>query len=112
MPTFLARYSAVQIVHAAILLLLVIALAVQTVRIEGFKVWPLSHKGLKAQVSELRAELKSISDKRNEQKVITRDRIVIAKQGESEAGKRAKRVEDAPLVGECKTPAEVMQSGL
>ena len=45
MPSFLARYSAVQIVHAAILLLLCVALAVQTVRIEGFKIWPLSING-------------------------------------------------------------------
>jgi hypothetical protein len=37
---------------AAIVLALVIALAVQTVRIEGFRVWPLSHKGLKAQRDE------------------------------------------------------------
>jgi hypothetical protein len=58
--------------------------------------------------TELTAELKRISTAKNEQKVITRDRIVIADKGRSEAEGRAKVIEVAPLPGNCKTPSEVL----
>jgi hypothetical protein len=62
--------------------------------------------------TELTAELKRISTAENEQKVITRDRIVIADKGRSEAEGRAKAIEAAPLPGNCKTPSEVLQADL
>jgi hypothetical protein len=108
----LARFSVVQLCSAAGALLVVLALAVQTARIEGFKVWPISVKGYKAEVSDLRGQLKAISSKRNEQKettgrVIERVRVV-----ERDAGTRAERIERAATAPECQTPSEIMGADL
>jgi hypothetical protein len=73
--------------------------------------WQIERRGhAKAshRIVELTAELKRISTAKNEQKVITRDRIVIADKGRSEAEGRAKVIEVAPLPGNCKTPSEVL----
>lgn len=87
-------------------------LVVQTVRIEGFKLWPISINGLKAELRDARAELRRISSKKNEQQVITRDRIVVVEGKEREADKVAEQVENAPLPGQCRTPETVLGADL
>ena len=49
-------------IKGAIIAALTLALAVQTVRIEGFKVWPFSVKGLKVKLADARAEIKRMND--------------------------------------------------
>lgn len=46
----------------AIIAVLALLLVVQTVRIEGFKVWPVSIKGLKVKLADARAEIKRMND--------------------------------------------------
>lgn len=58
------------------------------------------------------AELQRISSSRNEQKVVTRDRIKVVTQRIEVAGKRAERVEQAPVPGGCKTKPEIMGADL
>lgn len=67
---------------------------------------------LKAQIELQAAELKRISTKRDEQKVITHGRIVIADKGRKQAEDKAKVIEAAPLVPGCKTPPEIMGADL
>lgn len=89
--------------------LMALALAVQTVRL-GLA----ENRADKLRIAnnELRAELKSISDKRNEQKAETSRRIDRAERGNKEADKIARKIEEAPLPGQCKTPAEIMGADL
>ena len=92
--------------------LLVMALMIQTARIEGFRVWPVSTTGYKADLRKVRDELRRISSKKNEQKVITRDRIVVVEGKERQADKVAERVENAPLPGQCRTSPEILGADL
>ncbi len=99
-------------------ILLVIAV-VQTVRIDGFGIWPLKINGMKAKyetaidkLAEARAELHRISTAKNEQQAETakntakaKDRIVIVERD-------AKRVEAAPLPGQCRSPKEILEADL
>jgi cob(I)alamin adenosyltransferase len=70
-----------------------------------------SHK-LANRVTELTAELKRISAVKNEQKIITQEKIKVVTRTIHEAEKRAEKVEQAPLPGQCKTPSEVLQADL
>ena len=54
--TFAARIG----ISGAVIAVLGASLAVQTVRIEGFKVWPIEHTGYKAENSDLKADLAKI----------------------------------------------------
>jgi hypothetical protein len=99
--------------------LLALALIVQTVRIEGFGIWPLRIVGLQEKydvaidkVREARAELKRISDARNEQAERSKDNIEQAERGNKEADDRARKIEEAPLPGQCATPREILESDL
>lgn len=59
------------------------------------------------------AELKRISSARNEQQIVTRDRIVYVKRAERDAGKVAERIERAPVTpGKCATPREILGADL
>jgi hypothetical protein len=99
-------------INAAVIALLVVALAVQTVRIEGFKFWPISHKGLKAELADAKAELKAISSKKDEQRKVTQGKIVETRVVFRDADKVAERIEKAPTQPECKTPPGVMSADL
>jgi hypothetical protein len=57
-------------------------------------------------------ELYAISNKRNEQQVVTRDRIVEVTRTIKSADERAKVVETAPPPGECKTSPAVLGADL
>jgi hypothetical protein len=57
-------------------------------------------------------ELYAISNKRNEQQVVTRDRIVEVTRTIKSADERAKVVETAPPPGECKTSQAVLGADL
>lgn len=89
--------------------LLCLALAVQTVRL-GRRSNQLERA--KIDNNELRAELKAISTKRNEQKVETGKNIEQAERGNREADKVAERIEKAPLPGNCVTPPEILGADL
>lgn len=87
--------------------LLLLALAVQTVRLGN------AHNQIEKRdirINELRAELKSISDARNEQKIVTVERIKEVVKLRRVAEKEAERIETAPLPGNCSTPKEIMES--
>jgi hypothetical protein len=55
-------------------------------------------------------QLDGISTKRNEQQVVTRDRIVEVTRTIKSADERAKVVETAPPPGECRTAKEVLDA--
>ena len=99
-------------------LVLLIALA-QTVRIEGFGIWPLRIHGLAdkyhgalAKLNEARAELDRISQKRDNQRAETDRNISKAVNHRIQADKVAERIEAAPLPGNCATPSEIMSAEL
>ena len=67
---------------------------------------------LEGQVIRLSAELQRISTERDEQNVVTRDRIVVAERERKEADRVAERIETAPVAPECRTPEVILQSDL
>ena len=82
--------------------LLLMALAVQSVRL-GHRTNQLERERINS--NELRAELKAISDKKNEQKAETERNIDKAEQGEREAKPIVEKIRNAPIVpGKCATP--------
>lgn len=99
-------------------IMLVIAV-VQTVRIEGFGIWPLKIAGLKAkygtavgELKEARAEMERISAAKNEQGRTTGRTIGEAEKGQRDADGRAERIEAAPTAPGCSTPPEIMGAAL
>ena len=79
-------------------------LAVQTVRL-GHRTNQLERE--KIANNELRAELKRISSKKNEQQIITVEKIKEVEKIRREADKIAEKIEAAPLPGQCRTPDEL-----
>jgi hypothetical protein len=67
---------------------------------------------VEAQLGKAAAELNAISSKKNDQAVVTRDRIKIVTQRIHDADGKARAVEQAPLPGNCKTPPEILQADL
>jgi hypothetical protein len=59
-----------------------------------------------------KAQLDSISSKRDVQRQVTRDRLVTVTRVIKEADGRAEKVEKAPLPGRCRTPPEISQADL
>ena len=89
--------------------LLCLLLAVQTVR--------LQHRGNqlereKIANNELRAELKRISSKKNEQQIITVEKIKQVETIRRIADKVAEKIEQAPLPGNCRTPNIILGADL
>jgi biopolymer transport protein ExbB/TolQ len=89
--------------------LLCLLLAVQTVRL-GHRTNQLEKERINS--NELRAELKRISSKKNEQRVITVEKIKQVETIRREADKVAEKIEQAPLPGNCRTPDAVMGADL
>lgn len=81
--------------------LLALLLAMQTVRL-GHRTNQLERE--KIANNELRAELKSISDKKNEQRETTKGNVDEAEKGEREAKPIADKIRDAPIPPNCETP--------
>ena len=103
--TWLSHRSFWQVVS----LILAIILIVQTLRLGSEQ----RHASkLQAQVVKLSNELTRISSVKNEQKIITRDRIVTVNRGLQAADERARKVEQAPPAPNCKTKPEVLQADL
>jgi predicted Holliday junction resolvase-like endonuclease len=67
---------------------------------------------LQAQVVKLDGQLKAISAKKNEQKQVTGGNIAKAQEGQKRAESIAKRIETAPLSGNCKTPKEILDADI
>lgn len=65
-----------------------------------------------AQAVKLAAELKAISTAKDEQKVVTRSNVKEARQGRQDAERVARRIEEAPVTGQCETPEAVLQADL
>jgi biopolymer transport protein ExbB/TolQ len=65
-----------------------------------------------AQSLKLSAELKRISTEKNEQRTETERNIVSAEKGRKGAETIAKRIEAAPLPGQCATPREILSADL
>ena len=93
----------------ASLIVLALALAVQTVRL-GHRSNQLEREKINS--NELRAELKRISSKKNEQQVITVEKIKQVETIRREADKVAEKIEQAPLPGNCTTPRAVLEADL
>jgi hypothetical protein len=85
--------------------LLCLALAVQTIRLGA-----ANNRADRIQIhlNEARAELKRISNAKNEQAKRTEGNIEQAERGNKEADDRARKIEEAPLPGNCKTPPEII----
>lgn len=91
--------------------LLAMALIAQTVRIEGFGIWPIRIVGLQEKydlaidkVREARADLKRISDAKDKQAKRTEDSIDRAERGERDAKPIADKIRSAPIPQNCETP--------
>lgn len=63
-------------------------------------------------IVELTAKLVEISTRKNEQKIVTRDRIIIAERKGGDADRVAKKIEAAPLPGQCATPKEILSADI
>jgi hypothetical protein len=60
----------------------------------------------------LSEKLQQISDAKDQQKQVTREKIKVVTQRVHDADGKAKVIEQAPLPGQCKTPPEVLQADL
>jgi hypothetical protein len=67
---------------------------------------------LQAQIVKLDAQLRAITTAKNEQKQVTKGNIVKAEEGRKKADVVAKRIEQAPLPGNCATPKEILEADL
>ena len=82
--------------------LLLMALAVQQVRIASRD---NKIEALRIDNNELRAELKSISTAKNEQRETTKQNVEKADKGDKQAREIADKIREAPIVpGKCETP--------
>ena len=93
--------------------LLALLLVVQTVRIEGFLVWPIGHKGLKAELNDMTAdrdrlqgELDKLSTEMDEQRRISSRNLDQARQERQRAKVITRIIREAPNPANCGTPAE------
>lgn len=95
--------------------LLLSALVVQTVRLDGF-LWidGALDKLATAEFNlrEVRAEIKAISDKRNEQGETTKGNLDKAETIRDKADDKAREIEDAPTAPNCETPQIIMESDI
>lgn len=67
---------------------------------------------LQGQIVKLTAELERISSEKNEQRTETVKTIAKADAGNKVAEKTARKIEAAPVKGDCSTPAEIMGADL
>lgn len=103
-------------VEGLIIALLALALCWQTVRIEGFKVGPLGFDGLEAKAARAKEYKRQLDDlaeqskRKIEETGKTVDRVIY--RDLPDADRRARRVETAPLEGNCKSPKAVLEADL
>lgn len=64
------------------------------------------------QAVKCNATLHSISTAKDEQKVVTRSNVEEAERGRSDAERVARRIEEAPVAGQCETPEAVLSADL
>jgi hypothetical protein len=102
---WLSHRSFWQIVCMALALLLI----VQTIRVHAEQ---RHSRKVEGQLSKTTAELQRISSKRNEQQIVTREKIKIVTQHIHDADGKARVIEQAPLPGNCKTPPAILQADL
>lgn len=95
-----------------LVVLLVVALIIQTVRIEGFKVWPLSISGLKAELKDAREKLAAVAVAEKEQRTTTTRTIIVYRDRQKTGAREAERVEQAPTEPNCRTPDAIMGADL
>lgn len=67
---------------------------------------------LQIQILGLTAQLHSISTAKNDQKVVTKERIKVVEKRVHDADGKATVIEKAPLPGECKTPKEILDADI
>ena len=67
---------------------------------------------LQTQVVRWQREFARLSSERQEQRIVTRTRIVEVERKSKAAARRAKRIEEAPLPGQCKTPEAILGADL
>lgn len=91
---------------------LLIALIIQTVRIEGFKIWPLSIAGLKAELADAKAKVAANVQAAKQQRQTTTRTITIYRDRVKSGVRAAERVEQAPTEPNCRTPDAVMGADL
>lgn len=112
LPTKLTLSGIVAACISAAFAAILLALIVQTVRIEGFKLWPLSMKGLKVELAEAKEELDELADESAARQRETARTVDKAKSDIGTADTRARQIEQAPLPGGCKTPDAIKELGL
>jgi hypothetical protein len=99
--------------HASFWQLVSLALACFAI-VQHFQIADARHDAASyaKQRDALKAELDAISSKRNEQKAETGKRIVVVKEQIRHADTEAKRIEQAELPGQCKSPKEVIDADI
>jgi hypothetical protein len=101
MPFFSDLRAMILAAATAILLLL---LAVQTVRIDGLRIGPIGWYGYKEKYGIAVEKLRSIATTKNEQREATKGNIDQAEKDEREVKVIVERIRAAPIPENCQTP--------
>lgn len=102
-------FSRLQLAIAgAVIALLLVALAVQTIRIDGI----LWIDGIREKLERCQAKVKSADEAARRQKQATAINVSRARETMKQVEGPAKRVESAPLPGGCRTPEVIMGADL
>ena len=82
--------------------------------IQTMRVWAEQRHSAKveAQLAKAVQQLRDISTRRNEQKAETNKRIIVVREKIRHADDEARKIEQAPLPGQCRTPDAVLQADL
>jgi hypothetical protein len=102
---WLSHRSFWQLVCMALALLLI----VQTIRVHAEQ---RHSRKVESQLSKATAELQRISSNKNTQQIVTREKIKVVLQKQVEAGERARKIEQAPLPGNCRSPKQVLDADI
>lgn len=100
----LSKLLAKLTLNAVTIVLIVGALIVQTARIEGFKFWPFSVTGYKAEWADAKARLRALTDASERQKAETERRIAEAAKHIVYIDRTVTELENRPLPQACATP--------
>ena len=89
--------------------LILLALGVQTLRLNSAQD---KAERFKAERNAARAELVAISTAKDEQKAETGRNIEKARKTEFDAKRVSDRIRNAPVIGKCETPKEILQADI
>jgi hypothetical protein len=96
-------------VQGAIILALSAVILGLSLYVWGFNIGPIGFDGLTEKLEDCRANLDKATRQKNEQKRETERNIDKARDRNEQAEPKARRIEAAPLPGNCATPKEIRE---